>query len=131
MFCCTQKRTTTKKKYMMDMSFREQTKTIEGEKEQNFVRNSKKEKEHKIFPLSVKCECVRAWVIKYPSAAFRRRKTNKKKAVSDSVNPPHMSASSSELSPQSSLPSQTHVCSLHSVLLQMNSSARQKKAPER
>lgn len=42
---------------------------------------------------------------------------------------PHMPASSSELSPQSSLPSQTHVCSLHKVLLQMNSSARQKKAP--
>lgn len=50
--------------------------------------------------------------------------------VSDNFNPPHMSASSSELSPQSSLPSQTHVCSLHNVLLQMNSSARQKKAPE-
>lgn len=42
---------------------------------------------------------------------------------------PHMSASSSELSPQSSLPSQTHVWSLHKVLLQMNSSGRQKKAP--
>lgn len=44
-------------------------------------------------------------------------------------NPPHMSTSSSELSPQSSLPSHTHVWSLHKVLLQMNSSARQKKAP--
>lgn len=42
---------------------------------------------------------------------------------------PHMLASSSELSPQSSLPSQTHVWSLHKVLLQMNSSARQKNAP--
>lgn len=48
-----------KTKNMMDMSFRERTKTTEGEKEQNFVRNSKKEEEHKIFPLSVKCECVR------------------------------------------------------------------------
>lgn len=47
----------------------------------------------------------------------------------DNVNPPHISMSSSELSPQSSLPSHTHVWSLHKVLLQMNSSARQKKAP--
>lgn len=45
------------------------------------------------------------------------------------INPPHMSMSSSELSPQSSLPSHTHMWSLHKVLLQMNSSARQKKAP--
>lgn len=42
---------------------------------------------------------------------------------------PHMSMSSSELSPQSSLPSHTHVWSLHKVLLQMNSSALQKNAP--
>ena len=40
-----------------------------------------------------------------------------------------MSGLSSELSPQSSSPSHTHACSLHSVLLQMNSSGRQKKAP--
>lgn len=53
----------------------------------------------------------------------------RKSILSDSFNPPHMSLSSSELSPQSSLPSHTHVWSLHKVLLQMNSSARQKKAP--
>lgn len=60
--------------------------------------------------------------IKYASSA------SKEILVSDNLNPPHMSASSSELSPQSSLPSHTHVWSLHKVLLQMNSSARQKKA---
>lgn len=55
--------------------------------------------------------------------------SSKGSRVSDNFNPPHMSESSSELSPQSSLPSHTHVWSLHNVLLQMNSSARQKKAP--
>lgn len=55
--------------------------------------------------------------------------SSKGSRVSDNFNPPHMSESSSELSPQSSLPSHTHVWSLHKVLLQMNSSARQKKAP--
>ena len=55
--------------------------------------------------------------------------SSKGSRVSDNFNPPHMSESSSELSPQSSLPSHTHVWSLHNVLLQINSSARQKKAP--
>lgn len=42
---------------------------------------------------------------------------------------PHNSTSSSELSPQSSSPSHTQECSLQRVLLQRNSSGRQKNAP--
>jgi len=42
---------------------------------------------------------------------------------------PHMCESSSELSPQSSSPSQSQTSSLHSVLLQTNSSERQATDP--
>lgn len=79
-------------------------------------------KHNQIFPLNYRTREVAAYKI---FINYLQRTTLRE----TNLNPPHISMSSSELSPQSSLPSHTHVWSLHKVLLQMNSSARQKKAP--